>query len=136
MLDPSAMPTPCAPRTGGGRSPAGEADALALVERARAIADGLERREATLVGQTVCLVSNDPEDVLLARLLRAYGAQVTFISPAAVTWSADYHPAAVRRLGGLLELKTCGLDLDVFADGEGPGVPTEVLGLDELAGRQ
>jgi glycosyltransferase involved in cell wall biosynthesis/2-polyprenyl-3-methyl-5-hydroxy-6-metoxy-1,4-benzoquinol methylase len=134
MPDPSA--TPCAPPTTSGRAPASEADARALLERARAIADGLERRDATLVGQTVCLVSNDPDDVLLARLLRAYGAQVTFLCPAAVTWSADYHPGAVRCLGSLLEDSTWGLDLDVFADGERPGVPTEVLGLDELPGRQ
>jgi glycosyltransferase involved in cell wall biosynthesis/2-polyprenyl-3-methyl-5-hydroxy-6-metoxy-1,4-benzoquinol methylase len=109
---------------------------VALLERARALADGLERREATLVGQSVCLVSNDPDDVLLARLLRAYGAQVTFLSPTPVTWSADYHPGAVRCLWELLEHKTWGLDLDGFAEVEDPGVPTEVLGLDELGGRR
>ncbi len=134
MPDPFA--TPGAPRTTSGRLPATEADALAILERARAIADGLERREATLVGRRVCLVSSAPDDVLLARLLRAYGADVTFLSPSPVVWSDDYHPGAARCLGGLLEHKTSGLDLDVFADCGQPGVPTEVLRLDDLADRR
>src|SRR5262245_39280470 len=113
MQDLAPTPEPTPPRTGG-RPPATEQDAAALLGRARAITEGLEHWEATLVGRAVALVSQDPEDVLLARLLKAFGAQVTFLSPAPVAWSADHHPAAVRCLAEVLARQTQALDVEAL----------------------
>lgn len=135
MSDSSHAPARLTVPTAGDRLPASAADATAVLERAQAIAAGLEHREATLVGQRVGLVSHDPEDVLLARVLKAYGAHVTFLSPVAVSGLTDYQSGAVQRLADVLRQQTVGLDLDAFAAGEGPGVPTEVLRLDDLSGR-
>ncbi len=130
MLDASPNPGDNAPRT------ASAPDAAELLAWTDALVKGLEHREATLVGRSAAIVSDDPDDVLLARLLKAYGARVTFIGPAPIAGSEDYHAAMTRHLLDLLEREAWAPDLDAFTGGEGPGVPTEALRLEELPDRE
>src|SRR5262245_49527343 len=135
MQDLTPTPGPTAPRTRGRLEPA-EQDAVALLDRARVLVEGLEHREAGLVGRAVVLVSLDPEDVLLARLLKAYGAQVTFLGPAPLAWSVGHHPRVVHCLAEVLAREAPTLDVEALLAGEGPGVPVETRLLEELPGRQ
>ncbi len=109
-------------------------DPTALIARARTIVAGLEHRQATLVDLRVGLVSDDPEDVWLAHLLKAYGAQPAFLHPEPVSLSDSTCADRVGRL--VATLKRQGSDLNLDALGDGQQIPTEVLHLDDSAHAQ
>ena len=91
-----------------------------LLDRIEALASRLEYGAATLVGRRVAVVSPDPGDAMLARLLLAFGATPTFLGP---TLQSCADAELLRALSFLLKDQRKSLDAASFAAPEGHGVP-------------
>src|SRR5262249_5701761 len=74
-----------------------------LLQRTFAVVSGLADGEAGLISRPVCLISDHADDLLFARLLTCFGAQVTFVCAEAPRWRPGWHPAIVDYVTDYLE---------------------------------